>query len=141
MKHVLILLVAIFTSAYLFIFNDYMHTTSVRVEVVDKSTSSGSKGRIIREIQYKREDGRIFNLSAGEYAWQAASPGVKAWVQARPRDMEPSIWGDFRYMMLPVIVAVFTGVYLIFFLVFSTPLSPTQEKKFVQPSTKGPFEK
>lgn len=141
MKHVLILLVAIFATVHLFIFNDYMHPVSVRVEVVDKFTGAGSKGRIIREIQYQREDGRQFNMSVGEHAWQNALPGVKMWVQARPRDMEPSIWGDFRYLMLPIVVAVFTGLYLICFLVFSTPLTSTQEKKFVPPSTKGPFEK
>lgn len=141
MKHVLILLVAIFTSAYLFIFNDYMHPVSIRAEIVDKSTSAGSKGRIIREIQYQREDGRQFSMPAGEYAWQNALPGMKTWVQARPRDMERSFWGDIRYMMLPTVAAVFTGIYLILFLVFSTPLAPTQEKKFVPPSTKGPFEK
>ncbi|MNC31210.1 hypothetical protein D3C75_795240 [compost metagenome] len=108
---------------------------------MDKTTSAGSKGRIIREITYKRDDGQMFNLSAGEYAWQNALPGTKTRVQARPRDMEPTIWSDFRYLMLPIIVSVFTGVYLIFFLVFSTPLTPPQEKKFVPPSTKGPFEK
>lgn len=141
MKHVLILLVAIFASAHMFIFNDYMHEKSFRAEIVDKYTSAGSKGRTIREIEYKLENGHVFKLSAGEYAWQSALPGVKVWIQARPHDIEQTAWENFRYFMLPVVVASFTGVYLIFFLIFSTPLTPPKEKKFVQPSTKGPFEK
>lgn len=102
--------------------------------------ANGQKSKVNLQLTYKREDGRIFQLPANVAEWQSAVPGEKRWVSARPIDMEPSFVDTTLYTVLPLIVMMFTLLYLIWFLLcFSW--SPPQENKFVQPSTKGPFEK
>lgn len=140
MKHVIILALAIYATFHLMVFNDYMHDKSVRVEVVSKEMSKGQKGKTNLYLTYKREDGAIFQLSANIAEWQSATPGENRWVSARPIDMEPNYADTTLYTVAPLIVMMFTMLYLIWFLFcFSWP-NP-QEKKFVQPSTSGPFDK
>lgn len=140
MKHVIILALAIYATFHMMVFNDYMHDKSYRVEVVSKEMSKGQKGKTNIAIVYKSEDGQIFQLSASVAEWQAATPGEKRWVSARPCDVSPSRMNSLVYTVAPIVVGVFTLVYLMWFLLFFSWTAP-QEKKFVPPSTKGPFEK
>lgn len=141
MKHVIYLVLAIYATFHMVVFNDYMHDKSYRVEVVDKEMSSGTKGKTNLAIVYKREDGHVFKLSASVSEWQAATPGEKRWVSARPSDVEPTGMETLQHTVLPMAVLMFTIVYLMWFLLFYSWIPAPQEKKFVQPSTKGPFEK
>lgn len=140
MKHVIILVLAIYATFHLMVFNDYMHDKSVRVEVVSKEMSNGQKSKVNLHITYKREDGRTFQLPTNIAEWQSAAPGEKRWVSARPIDMEPNPVDTTLYTVAPLIVMMFTVLYLIWFLLFFSWSQP-QETKFVPPSTKGPFEK
>lgn len=140
MKHVIILALAIYATFHMMVFNDYMHDKSYRVEVVSKEMSNGQKGKTNIAIVYKREDGHIFQLSASVAQWQAAVPGEKRWISARPIDTEPSGMNTFIYTVVPIVLMMFTLVYMMWFLFFFSWSTP-QENKFVPPSTKGPFEK
>lgn len=139
MKHVICLVLAIYASFHLFAFNDYMHKHQVNAEVVDKEVRKGSKRKIIHEIAYKQDDGNTFKLRVSEPEWQAALPGEKARLYLRPYDVKQTTVENMRYFMLPILVSSVTLVYLLWFLFFGWTAAP-KEKKFVQPSTKGPFE-
>lgn len=140
MKHVIILVLAIYANFHLIVFNDYMHSKSVRVEVVSKEMSQDQKGKTDLYTTYKREDGRIFQLPTSVAEWQSTTPGEKRWVSARPIDMDPNPLDTTLYTVVPLIVMMFTLLYLIWFLLCFSWSQP-QETKFVPSSTKGPFEK
>jgi hypothetical protein len=140
MKHVIILVLAIYATFHLMVFNDYMHYKSVRAEVVTKEMVAGASNKTKLTITYKREDDRIFKLPANAAEWQSAVPGEQRWVSARPIDVQPNLVDTTLHTVAPLIVMMFTLLYLLWFLLcfsWSTP----QENKFVQPSTKGPLEK
>lgn len=141
MKHFFALVLCICATFYMFVYNDYMHEKSFRAEVVSKDMTKGRKGRTDITITYKREDGHIFTLSADANEWQAVVPGQKRWVSASQNQVEPSGINSLFYTVVPIVVGMFTALYLIFFLFFFSLTPEPQEKKFVQPSTKGPFEK
>ncbi|MNI40437.1 hypothetical protein D3C73_946610 [compost metagenome] len=141
MKHFFALVLCICATFYMFVYNDYMHEKSFRAEVVSKDMSQGLKGKTNITITYKREDGHIFTLSADANEWQSAVSGQKRWVSASQNQVEPSGIDSLLYTVFPIVLGMFTTLYLIFFLFFVSLTPNTQETKFVPPSTKGPFEK
>lgn len=141
MNHFFALILCLCATFYMFVCNDYMHEKSFRAEVVSKDMSNGHKGKTKIAITYKREDGHIFTLAADANEWQSAEPGQKRWVSASQNQVKPDIINSLIYTVGPIAMGMVTSVYLIFFLFFFSLTPNLQEKKFVPPSTKGPFEK
>lgn len=139
MKHFFALIFAIYASFHLMVFNKYMHYSTVRAEIIENEMAYDANGRVKIQITYKREDGLIFRLPASIAEWQAATPGEKRWVKARPLDMEPSSSGILIYVVTPLIVALLTAMYLIWFLMFFSWSTP-KAQRHVSPPPKDSLE-
>ncbi|MNE47915.1 hypothetical protein D3C80_1423440 [compost metagenome] len=86
------------------------------VEVEDKALRQDAKGQESAVIIYKTADGQTFERITNTSGWMAALPGQKRELNVRQFDTHQNAWDNARHFFLPIIMACFTGVYLLMYL-------------------------